>query len=136
MSKIEEVLKKCTSKQLRMILGNSFIEIIEALDGKDAVSKENLINIMLKNDIKDYLKDKYCRTILLTKFTDEELEKMIAASKDKKLKSATKNKIIESIAERPIVTKEALGKEWYKILQIKIPLESEFEKFDSRAKYN
>ena len=66
MSKIEEVLKKCTSKQLRMILGNSFIEIIEALDGKDAVSKENLVNIMLKSDIRDYLRDKYCRTIFLS----------------------------------------------------------------------
>lgn len=136
MSKIEEVLKKCTSKQLRMILGNSFIEIIEALDGKDAVSKENLVNIMLKSDIRDYLRDKYCRTIFLTKFTDEELEKMIVASKDKKLKLATKNKIIESIAERPIVTREALGREWYKILQLKIPSESELEKFDSKAKYS
>ena len=127
MSKIEEILKKCTLKQLRIILGNSFIEIIESLDGKDAVNKEN---------IRDYLRDKYCRTIFLTKFTDEELERMIIASKDKQLKSDSKNKIIESIAQRPIVTREALGREWYKILQLKIPLENELEKFDSKINYS
>ena len=127
MSKIEEILKKCTLKQLRIILGNSFIEIIESLDGKDAVNKENL---------RDYLRDKYCRTIFLTKFTDEELERMIIASKDKQLKSDSKNKIIESIAQRPIVTREALGREWYKILQLKIPLENELEKFDSKINYS
>lgn len=136
MSKIEEILKKCTLKQLRIILGNSFIEIIESLDGKDAVNKENLVRIILKSDIRDYLRDKYCRTIFLTKFTDEELERMIIASKDKQLKSDSKNKIIESIAQRPIVTREALGREWYKILQLKIPLENELEKFDSKINYS
>ena len=61
---------------------------------------------------------------------------MIIASKDKQLKSDSKNKIIESIAQRPIVTREALGREWYKILQLKIPLENELEKFDSKIYYS